>query len=55
MRERHVREAFDALFHAVRIASMVYLSTEVGDGRASEGDLRSPTGLLSIISWRCFT
>jgi hypothetical protein len=29
VRERHVKEAFDALFHATRIASMVYLSTEV--------------------------
>jgi hypothetical protein len=30
VKERHVREAFDALFHAARIASMVYLSTDVG-------------------------
>ena len=29
-RDRLCREAFDALFHAARIASMVYLSTEVG-------------------------
>ena len=29
LKDRHAREAFDALFHAVRIASMTYLSTEV--------------------------
>ncbi len=29
VKDRHVREAFDGLFHAARIASMVYLSTEV--------------------------
>ncbi|MBS7611985.1 hypothetical protein KEJ27_07280 [Candidatus Bathyarchaeota archaeon] len=28
-KDRRIREAFDALFHAARIASMVYLSTEV--------------------------
>lgn len=27
LRDRHVREAFDALFHAARMASMAYLST----------------------------
>ena len=30
VRDRHVRAAFDALFHAARLASMAYLSTEVG-------------------------
>jgi len=29
LRDRHVREAFDSLFHAARIAAMTYLSTEV--------------------------
>jgi len=29
VRDRHIREAFNTLFHAARIASMVYLSTEV--------------------------
>lgn len=29
LKDRHAREAFDSLFHAVRIASMTYLSTEV--------------------------
>lgn len=29
-RDRLIREAFDSLFHAARIASMVYLSTDVG-------------------------
>jgi len=29
LKNRHVREAFDALFHAARMASMVYLSIEV--------------------------
>jgi hypothetical protein len=29
VRDRHVRAAFDALFHAARLASMAYLSTEV--------------------------
>ena len=29
LKDRHVREAFDTLFHASRIASMTYLSTEV--------------------------
>jgi len=29
LRDRHIREAFDALFHAARIAAMTYLSTEV--------------------------
>ncbi|MFQ6074802.1 MAG: hypothetical protein ACE5Z5_01525 [Candidatus Bathyarchaeia archaeon] len=28
VRDRLIREAFDALFHAARIASMAYLSTE---------------------------
>lgn len=28
VKDRHLREAFDTLFHAARIASMVYLSTE---------------------------
>ncbi len=28
LRDRHVRNAFDSLFHAARMASMVYLSTE---------------------------
>jgi hypothetical protein len=30
VRDRHVRAAFDALFHAARSASTAYLSTEVG-------------------------
>jgi len=29
LRDRHFREAFNSLFHAARIASMTYLSTEV--------------------------
>lgn len=29
LKDRHAREAFNALFHAARIASMVYLSTKV--------------------------
>lgn len=29
LRDRHIREAFDSLFHATRIAVMTYLSTEV--------------------------
>ncbi len=28
-RDRLIRKAFDSLFHAARIASMVYISTEV--------------------------
>jgi len=30
VKDRHIRGAFDALFHASRIASMVYLSVNVG-------------------------
>ena len=29
LRDRHIREAFDTLFHAARIAVMTYLSTEI--------------------------
>ena len=29
LRDRHIRGAFDSLFHAARIAAMTYLSTEV--------------------------
>ncbi|MGC8935613.1 MAG: nucleotidyltransferase domain-containing protein [Thermoproteota archaeon] len=29
LRDRHIRQAFDSLFHAARIASMTYLSTEI--------------------------
>ena len=29
VRDRHIRASFDSLFHAARIASMMYLSTEV--------------------------
>jgi len=29
LKDMHVREAFNTLFHAARIASMTYLSTEV--------------------------
>ncbi|MGC8949008.1 MAG: nucleotidyltransferase domain-containing protein [Thermoprotei archaeon] len=29
VKDRHIREAFDTLFHASRIASMVYLSTNI--------------------------
>jgi len=29
LKDRHIREAFDALFHATRLASMVYLSIEI--------------------------
>jgi len=29
LRDRHIREAFNTLFHAARIAAMTYLSTEV--------------------------
>ena len=29
VRDRHVREAFDTLFHAARIAAMTYLSTRI--------------------------
>jgi len=28
LRDRHIRQAFDSLFHAARIASMTYLSTD---------------------------
>jgi hypothetical protein len=42
VRERHVRETFDALFHAVRIASMVYLSTEVGGWESIRRGLEEP-------------
>ena len=30
VRDRHLRVAFDTLFHAARLASMVYLSTDIG-------------------------
>lgn len=42
IRERHVRDAFDALFHAARIASMVYLSTEVGRWGLIRRELEEP-------------
>ncbi|MBO3755311.1 MAG: nucleotidyltransferase domain-containing protein [Candidatus Brockarchaeota archaeon] len=29
LKDRHIREAFDALFHAARMASMVYLSIDI--------------------------
>jgi hypothetical protein len=42
VKERHIREAFDALFHAARIASMVYLSTEVGRWGLIRRELEEP-------------
>jgi hypothetical protein len=30
VRDRHLRVAFDTLFHAARLASMIYLSTDIG-------------------------
>jgi len=38
-RDRLVREAFDGLFHAARLASMVYLSTEVARWGAIKAQL----------------
>ena len=42
VKERHIKEAFDALFHAARIASMVYLSTEVGRWGLTRRELEEP-------------
>jgi predicted nucleotidyltransferase len=41
-RDRLCREAFDALFHAARIASMVYLSIDVGRGGLIKRGLPEP-------------
>jgi hypothetical protein len=41
-KDRICREAFDALFHAARIASMVYLSTEVGRWGLIKRELPEP-------------
>lgn len=42
LKDRHVREAFDALFHAVRMASMVYLSLSIGRWGLIKRALPSP-------------
>ena len=51
-RDRLCREAFDALFHAARIASMVYLSTEVGRWGFIRRELPEPyrTGFNKFIN-----
>ena len=42
VRERHVGEDFDLLLHAARIASMVYLSAEVGRWGLIRRELEEP-------------
>ncbi|MEM2709131.1 MAG: hypothetical protein QW534_05725 [Candidatus Methanomethylicia archaeon] len=42
--DRLIREAFDALFHAARIASMTYLSIEVSRWDLIRRELPEPYG-----------
>ena len=42
VKDRHLRVAFDALFHAARLASMVYLSTDIGRWGLIRRELTEP-------------